>query len=80
MAFRMVMLLIVLIVVGGFALWERRSPSRDSGDRTIRIGLALATVGAITSVLAWWMVFPLVVLLAGLVMIIAGRRRRTTLQ
>ena len=80
MAFRMIMLLIVLMVAGGFVLWERRSPSSDSADRTMRIGLALATVGAIMSVFAWWMVFPLVVLLAGLVMIIAGRRRRTTLQ
>lgn len=80
MAFRMIMLLIVLVVAGGFVLWERRSPSSDSGDRTMRIGLALATVGTITSVFAWWMVFPLVVLLAGLVMIIAGHRRRTTVQ
>ena len=80
MAFRMLMLLIVLMVAGGFVLWERRSPSSDSADRTTRIGLALATVGATFSVFAWWMVFPLVVLLAGLVTIIAGRRRRTTLQ
>ena len=80
MAFRMIMLLVALVVAVGFVLWERRSPSTDSGNRMMRIGLALSTVGAISSVFAWWMVFPLVVLLAGLVMIIAGRRRRVTLQ
>lgn len=79
MAFRMIMSLVILIALGGFFLWERRSPSIGSSERTMRIGVALAAVGAILSVLAWWMVFPLVLLLAGLVMIVVGRRGQTSL-
>lgn len=80
MAFRIIMVLFVLMAAGGFFLWERSSPPSGPGERTMRIGVALAAIGAVSSVFAWWMVFPLVVLVAGLLMIVVGRRRQATLQ
>ena len=69
----------ILILVGigaGFVLWDRRSPASAAPDtRMVWIGSALAIVGSVTSLMLWWLVVPVLVLLAGASLVVIGRHR-----
>ncbi len=70
-----VLLLVVLLVGTGWAIWEGVRPGATSrGERLARVGLALAVIGLIWTVFAWWMVIPELILLAGIVLLLMGRR------
>ena len=67
------MVYLVLLVVG-LVSWAavRAIPARNGLMRT---GIAFTVVGALTTVVMWWMVIPEVVLVAGLVMLGIGLTR-----
>ena len=44
----------------------------------VKVGYVLAAIGAVFSVLLWWLVVPVVILLAGAAMIVIGRHRVVT--
>jgi uncharacterized membrane protein len=70
-----VLLLVVLLVGTGWAIWEGVRPGASSrAERLARVGLALTVVGLIWTVFAWWMVIPELILLAGIVLLLIGRR------
>ncbi len=72
----MIEVVALLLIVAGFVLWDRRSPTSASPDtRMIRIGVVLAAIGAVFSFIAWWAIVPVVVLLVGATMIVVGRHR-----
>ncbi len=55
MVFR-VLLLVVLVVGTGWAIWEGVRPgARSRGERFTRVGLALTVIGLFWTVFAWWM-------------------------
>jgi len=75
----MIGLLILVLVVAGFAIWDRQSPVSASPDsRMIRVGAVLAALGVLTSALLWWLIVPVLVLLAGGAMVVIGRHRVVT--
>lgn len=72
----MIGLVILLLIAAGFVLWDRRSPVSASPDmRMTWIGGVLAAIGAVTSMMAWWAIVPVVVLLVGATLIVVGRHR-----
>ena len=72
----MIALLIMLIVIAAFAVWDRQSPPSLAPDRRlVRVGVALAVVGAVSSFLLWWLVVPVVLFLIGDALIVIGRHR-----
>jgi hypothetical protein len=72
----MIGIVILLLIGAGFVFWDRRSPVSASPDmRLIWIGVALAAFGAVSSVMLWWLVVPVIVLLAGASFIVVGRHR-----
>ncbi len=76
MGFR-VLLLAVLVVGTGWAIWEGVRPgARSRAERLTRVGLALTVIGLFWTVFAWWMVFPELILVAGIVLLLIGRSTR----
>jgi hypothetical protein len=76
----MIILLVLLLIVGGFVLWDRSRPVSTSPDmRMVWIGVVLAAVGLIGSMLFWWLIVPVIVLLAGATLIVLGRHRTAAL-
>jgi hypothetical protein len=74
----MIGIVILLLIGAGFVLWDRRSPMSTSPDmRLVWVGVALAAIGAVSSVILWWLVVPVIVLLVGASLIVAGRHRIT---
>ncbi len=72
----MIGIVIVFLIAAGALVIDRRSPVSASPDlRMVWVGGALATIGAATSLLFWWLVVPVLVLLAGAALIVAGRHR-----
>jgi small neutral amino acid transporter SnatA (MarC family) len=72
----MLIALIVAVVAAAFVTWDRRSPaSADPDTRMIAIGTAFAVVGLIGTIFLWWLIVPVVLLLAGALMIVVGRHR-----
>ena len=72
----MIGLLVLLVLVAGFVAWDRRSPVSASPDqRLIAVGGILAAVGAVASLMMWWLVVPVVVLLVGCTLTVIGRHR-----
>jgi len=70
-----VLMLVVLIAGPGWAIWEGVRPgARPRGERLTRVGLALTVTGLLWTVFAWWMVIPELILLAGIVLLLMGRR------
>lgn len=66
---------ILLVTAVGFVVWDRRSPVSATPDmRTVWIGVALTAVGA-SSVVLWWLIVPVIVLVIGATMIVVGRHR-----
>ncbi len=75
----MIEILILIIIGGGFVLWDRRSPVSISPDtRMVWIGSVLAVVGTATSLMLWWLYVPVLVLLAGASLVVVGRHRVMT--
>jgi hypothetical protein len=75
----MIGLLVMLVVVAALAMWDRRSPVSASPDgRLVRIGVVLAVIGGVTSIMFWWLVWPMFVFLAGAALIVVGRHRVVT--
>lgn len=70
------MIYLVLLVIG-LATWAavRWVPARNG---LVRVGIGLGVVGALTTLVMWWMVVPEVILVAGLVMIGIGLSRPAT--
>jgi hypothetical protein len=67
---------VLLLVGGGFVLWDRRSPVSTSPDmRLVWIGGVLAGIGAVSSFFLWWLIVPVIVLLVGASLIVIGRHR-----
>ena len=76
MVFR-VLLLVVLVVGTGWAIWEGVRPgARSRAERLTRVGLALTAIGLFWTVFAWWMVIPELILVVGIVLLLIGRRTR----
>ncbi len=76
MVFR-VLLLVVLVVGTGWAIWEGVRPGATSrSERLTRVGLALTVIGLFWTVFAWWMVIPELILVAGIVLLLIGRSTR----
>jgi len=72
----MIAVLILLVLAVGFVIWDRSSPPSATPDtRIIAIGAALAVVGLVGTLLYWWLLVPVVILLAGASMIVIGRHR-----
>jgi uncharacterized membrane protein len=72
----MILALILVVVAAAFVAWDRRSPASPNPDtRIIAIGTACAVVGLIGTIFAWWLIVPVVLLLAGAVLIVVGRHR-----
>ena len=70
-----VVLLLVLLVGTGWAIWEGVRPGiRSRAERLGRVGIALTVIGLFWTVFAWWMVIPELILLAGIVLLVIGRR------
>jgi len=72
----MIAVLILVVLSVGFVVWDRRSaPSSAPDTRIIAVGVALAAVGFVGTLLFWWLLVPVVVLLAGASMIVISRHR-----
>ncbi len=74
-----VRVLLWLLLLGGLAwvIWEGFRPGASSrAERLKRVGLALTVNGVIWTALAWWMLIPELVLLAGVVLLLVSRRPR----
>jgi hypothetical protein len=71
----MIGVLILLVIAGAFVLWDRslRSPAPDT--RLISIGLVVTAIGLVSSLLFWWLIVPVILLLVGASMIVIGRHR-----
>ena len=72
----MILVLILLVVAAGFVAWDRssaRSPAPDT--RMITIGVVVTAIGLVSSILFWWLIVPVPILLAGAAMIVIGRHR-----
>lgn len=75
----MILVLILLVLAVGFVIWDRRLPPSSAPDtRMIAIGAVLAAVGLVGTLLYWWLLVPVVILLAGASMIVIGRHRVRT--
>ena len=73
-----VLSLLVLLAGTGWAIWEGVRPGpRSRAERLTRVGLALIAIGVFWTVFAWWMVVPELILLAGVVLVLMGRRTGT---
>lgn len=64
------MIFLVLLVIG-LVTWAavRWVPARND---LVRLGIGFAVLGALTTLVMWWMVVPEVILVAGLVMLGIG--------
>jgi hypothetical protein len=63
----------------GFVAWDRSSPASEFPDRRLlALGAVLAGVGAVATMVAWWLVAPPIVFLAGCTLIVTGRHRTVT--
>jgi hypothetical protein len=72
----MILIAILVVVIAGFVLWDRMAPVSSTPDmRVVWTGAILAVVGLVTSLLAWWLVVPVLALLAGAALIVIGRHR-----
>ena len=72
-----VRVVLLLALVGGtcWAIWEGVRPGiRSRAERLGRVGLALTVIGLFWTVFAWWMVIPELILLAGIALLVIGRR------
>ena len=69
-------ILVLLLIVGGFVLWDRTRPVSNLPDtRMIWIGAVLAAIGAVGSLFFWWLIVPVIVLLIGCTLVVVGRHR-----
>ncbi len=66
---------LVLLVVGAYFAWDRRLPLSGPGDGPVKLGAAMTVVGVIGTFLLWWTVVPVLLLVAGLVVLAVSRRR-----
>lgn len=72
----MIGIAILLLVAAGFVAWDRRSPVSASPDmRLVWVGIVLAAIGVVSSLMFWWLYVPVVVLLVGASLIVVGRHR-----
>lgn len=72
------LLLVVLLVGTGRAIWEGVRPgARSRAERLQRVGLALTAIGVIWTLFAWWMVVPELMLMAGVVLLLMSRKAGT---
>jgi hypothetical protein len=69
------MFYLVLIIVFGSAAVVATLAVRPGATALRRAGVAVAVVGALTSLLMWWLRVPFLVLAAGIVMLIVDARR-----
>jgi hypothetical protein len=74
----MIGIIILLLVGAGFVYWDRRSPVSTSPDmRLIWVGVVLTAIGAVSSLILWWIGVPVLVLLVGASLVVTGRHRVT---
>jgi hypothetical protein len=72
----MIGIAVLVLIAVGFVLWDRRTPASAAPDmRLVWAGVVLAAIGLVATLLAWWLVVPVIVLLAGATLIVAGRHR-----
>lgn len=72
----MIGLLLILLIGGGFVAVDRNTLTNHVPDyRFVITGSVLAAGGAVTTMLAWWIVVPPVAFLTGCALIVIGRHR-----
>jgi hypothetical protein len=73
----MIGIAILVVVVVGFVLWDRRTPASPAPDmRLVWVGAVLAAIGLVASLLAWWLIVPVIMLIVGATLIVIGRHRQ----
>ena len=67
--------LVVLAVIAACLAVDRDLPVSGPGDGAVKVGAALLAIGSIGTFLLWWTIVPIVLAVAGLVVMAVARRR-----